>query len=176
MSEDLQLHIPRPKDGWFYVKMMSDPETMAYNAPWFPPDGCIPEPEAEWQNLQETWIGKEPDRFYAFLQRKSDSVFVGDVNYHYDPERGRCDMGIVIYAPYRGKGYAVTALKLMLDHAFRVCGISRIHNDFEVARNEIAAWETHRRAGFRELDVEDGFLQMMITREDYLNGNTENRQ
>ena len=29
-------------------------------------------------------------------------------------------MGIVIYAPFRGKGYAVPALKLMLDHAFRV--------------------------------------------------------
>ena len=54
-------------------------------------------------------------------------------------------MGIVIYAPYRGRGYGVTALKLMLDHAFR------------------------------ELGVEDGFFQMMITREDYLNGNTENR-
>ena len=40
-------------------------------------------------------------------------------------------MGIVIYAPYRGKGYAVTALKLLLDYAFR------------------------------ELGVEDGFLQMM---------------
>lgn len=78
-------------------------------------------------------------------------------------------MGIVIYAPFRGKGYAVPALKLMLDHAFRDCGISRIHNDFEVARNEIAAWETHRKAGFKELGVEDGFLQMMITREDYFN-------
>lgn len=77
-------------------------------------------------------------------------------------------MGIVIYAPYRGKGYAVPALKLMLDHAFRVFGISRIHNDFEVARNEVSAWETHRRAGFKELGVEDGFLQMMITKEDYL--------
>ena len=47
-------------------------------------------------------------------------------------------MGIVIYAPYRGRGYAVPALKRMLDHAFR------------------------------ELGVEDGFLQMMITREDYV--------
>lgn len=50
----------------------------------------------------------------------------------------------------------------------RDCGISRIHNDFEVARNEVAAWETHRKAGFKELGVEDGFLQMMITKEEYL--------
>ena len=39
MIDELQLYIPRSNDGWFYVKMMSDPETMAYNAPWFPPDG-----------------------------------------------------------------------------------------------------------------------------------------
>lgn len=45
---DLQLYIPRTEDGWFYVKMISDPETMAYNAPWFPPDGCIPKPEKNW--------------------------------------------------------------------------------------------------------------------------------
>ena len=57
-EDRLELYIPRLEDGWFYVKMMSDPETMAYNAPWFPPDGCIPEPEAEWLNLQEAWIGK----------------------------------------------------------------------------------------------------------------------
>lgn len=78
-------------------------------------------------------------------------------------------MGIVIYAPFRGKGYAVPALKLMLDYAFRICGVTRIHNDFEVARNEIAAWETHRKAGFQELGEEDGFLQMMITKEAYFN-------
>ena len=83
-------------------------------------------------------------------------------------------MGIVIYALYRGKGYAVHVLKLLLDHAFRDCGISRIHNDFEVARNEIAAWETHRKAGFKEQGVEDGFLQMMITKEEYLHGNSAN--
>ena len=43
-----------------------------------------------------------------------------------------------------------------------------IHNDFAAARNEIAAWETHRKAGFKELGVENGFLHMMITKEDYL--------
>ena len=77
-------------------------------------------------------------------------------------------MGIVMYAPFRGKGYAVPALRLLLDHAFRVCGISRIHNDFETARNEIAAWDTHRKAGFQKLGVKGGFLHMLVTREDYL--------
>ena len=47
ISEDLRLYIPRPEDGWFYRKMLSDPATMAYNAPWFPPDGCIPDPDSD---------------------------------------------------------------------------------------------------------------------------------
>ena len=162
----LQLYIPRAEDGWFYVKMLSDPETMAYNAPWFPPDGCIPEPETEWLELQKTWIGKVPERFYAFLQRKSDGAFVGDVNYHYNPEQDWHDMGIVIYAPERGKGYGKQGLHLLLDHAFRTDGISRLHNDFETTRD--AAYFIHKAVGFRETGLADGIIQLEITREEYL--------
>ena len=32
MADDLQLYIPNQEDGWFYIQMMSDPETMAYAA------------------------------------------------------------------------------------------------------------------------------------------------
>ena len=165
-AENLQLHIPCMEDGWFYLKMMSDPATMAYNAPWFPPDGCIPNPEEEWANLQEKWIGKEPVRFYAFLQRVSDGAFVGDVNYHYNPELNRYDMGIVIYAPERGKGYGKQGLRLLADRAFRVDGISRLHNDFETTRD--AAYRIHKDVGFRKVGIEDGILQLELTREEYL--------
>ena len=78
-------------------------------------------------------------------------------------------MGIVIYAPYRGKGYALPALKLLLDQAFRTYGISRLHNDFEGTRS--AALRIHRKVGFKELGMEDGILQLMLNKEDYLNQN-----
>ena len=32
--EQLALYIPQLEDLWFYQKMMSDPETMAYSANW----------------------------------------------------------------------------------------------------------------------------------------------
>ena len=166
MLNDLQLYIPHPEDGWFYVKMMSDPETMAYNTPWFPPDGCIPAPESEWKELQGSWIGKEPERFYAFLQRKYDGAFVGDVNYHYNPKQNWCDMGIVIYAPEREKGYGRQGLRLLMDHAFKVGGISRLHNDFETTRG--AAYHIHKAVGFRETGIVDGIIQLELTREEYL--------
>ncbi|MBR6349299.1 MAG: GNAT family N-acetyltransferase [Lachnospiraceae bacterium] len=167
-SKDLQLYIPHPEDGWFYVKMMSDPETMAYNAPWFPPDGCIPEPEKEWQEMQRSWIGQEPVRFYAFLQRRSDGAFVGDVNYHYNPNKDWCDMGIVIYAPERVKGYGRQGLELLLERAFKADGVACLHNDFEPKRE--AAYHIHKAVGFRDKGMVDGIIQLELTREDYLKG------
>lgn len=166
MIDELQIYIPHSDDGWFYVKMMSDPDTMAYNAPWFPPDGCIPDPDSEWLELQKSWIGKAPERFYAFLQRKSDGVFVGDVNYHHNSKHNWCDMGIVIYAPERGKGYGKQGLRLLLNRAFKVDGVACLHNDFEETRS--AAYRIHTAVGFRETGTVNGIIHLEITREDYL--------
>lgn len=173
--EQLELYVPKLEDLWFYQQMMSDPETMSYNANWnveydgyHRDTGCIDCPDEVLPGWYQDWVGREPERFFAYIKRCSDGAWIGDVCFHYTPEKDWWDMGIVIYAPYRGKGYAVPALRLLLDYGFRVCGISRIHNDFEVARKETAAWETHRKAGFTDLGVEDGFLQMMITKEEYL--------
>lgn len=163
---DLQLYIPRREDGWFYVQMLSDPATMAYNAPWFPPDGCIPNATEEWEDLCAGWIGRAPERFYAYLQRISDGAFVGDVNYHRNDRGTQYDMGIVIYAPERGKGYGKAGLGLLLKQAFRVDGVPALHNDFETDRD--AAWRIHKAVGFREAGVTDGILHLVLTREDYL--------
>ncbi len=163
-SARLRLYVPRPGDGGFYVRMMTDPATMAYNAPWFPPDGCIPDPESEWRDLLDGWIGHEPERFYAFLQRKSDGEFVGDVNYHKSGDR--YDMGIVIYAPERGKGYGKEGLRLLADRAFRIDGIYRLNNDFETTRD--AAYHVHKSVGFREVGISDGIIHLELTREEYL--------
>lgn len=163
--ERLALYIPKLEELWFYQKMMSDPETMSYNDPW---GGCINFPKEEWADWYDWWIGQEPKRFYAYIRRCSDDAWIGDVNFHYTEEKEWYDMGIVLYAPYRGKGYAYPALKLLLDHAFRDCGISRLHNDFEDTRS--AALHIHRKAGFKEMGVENGIIHLMITREDYLGG------
>lgn len=165
-SKWVELYIPKLEDLWFYRKMMSDPETMSYNDPW---GGCIDYPDEVLPDWYANWVGQEPDRFYAYIKRSSDGTWIGDLNFHYTPEKDWWDMGIVIYAPFRGKGYAVPALRLLLNQAFRVCGISRLHNDFETTRD--AAWAIHRKVGFKEMGVEDGLLQLMLTKEDYLNNN-----
>ncbi len=172
--ENLELYIPKLDELWFYQQMMADSETMSYNANWdvsydgyHRDTGCIDFPKSQWADWYEHWVGHEPERFYAYIKRCSDGAWIGDVNFHYTSDKDWWDMGIVIYAPYRNKGYSTPALKLLLDRAFRVCGISRIHNDFEVARNEISAWQCHLNAGFRDMGTVDGFKQMMITKEEY---------
>ena len=165
-APDLRLYIPRPEDGWFYVRMLSDPATMAYNAPWFPPDGCIPNAAEEWDDLCAGWIDRSPIRFYAYLQRISDGVFVGDVNYHLNAQGDRYDMGVVIYAPERGKGYGKEGLRLLVDRALRIDGVPCLHNDFDTTRD--AAYRIHRAVGFRDVGAADGILHLELTREEYL--------
>jgi RimJ/RimL family protein N-acetyltransferase len=164
--DDLTLYIPRPEDGWFYVKMMTDPATMAYNAPWFPPDGCMDFPDSEWDDFYDWWIGHEPDRFYAYLRRISDGAFVGEVNYHRSPECNSWDMGIVVSAAYRGLGYGFEGLRLLVEHAFLIDGVSCLQNEFETTRD--TAYRIHKAAGFREICRKDGIVRLEMIREDYL--------
>lgn len=164
MANDLRLYIPREADGWFYVKMLSDPATMSYNIPWFPPDGCIPNPQEKWAKIQKYWITKTPERFYAYLQRKSDGAFVGDVNYHRSAQ-DRWDIGIVIYAPERGRGYGKQGLRLLADRAFRVNVILSLHNEFETDRD--VAYRIHKAVGFRDVGTTHSILHLELTQEDF---------
>lgn len=171
--EQLELYIPKFEDLWFYQKMMSDPKTMSYNAGWdvefdgyHRDTGCIDYPDEIMSDWYTNWIVHEPERFYAYVKRCTDGAWIGDVNFHYNTEKDWWDMGILIYAPYRGKGYGSSALHLLLDHAFRVCGISKLHNDFESSRT--AACTIHQKAGFKEIGIENDILHFVLTKEEYL--------
>lgn len=164
-GEELRLFVPRVEELGFYRDLLADPATMAYNAPWFPPDGCLPFPEEDWADWHAQWVGREPERFFAYLFRPADGAVVGDVNYHYDPERDWWDLGVLIRASERGKGCGSRGLALLLDRAFRVDGVTRLHNEFEPGRK--AALAMHKAAGFRELGMERGNLQLLLTARDY---------
>jgi len=169
--EKLELYIPLKDELWFREKMLSDPETMSYNANfdefegYHKDTGCIDFPKTKWTDWYEHWVGREPECFYAYVKRATDGAWVGDVNFHYTPKHNRWDMGIVIYAPYRGKGYAIPTLRLMLKHAFQDCGVTEIHNDFEPTR--YAAVKAHLAAGFRDVGIENGIQHFVITKEEY---------
>lgn len=178
----LALYIPRLEDMWFAQRMQEDPETMAYNAGWdvsygsyHPDTGCIDLPESAWAAKHQRLVGHEPEQFYAFLRVRETGDFAGYVNFRWDADEGRYDMSVVLYAPYRGRGWGSEALELLLRRAFLACGVPALHNTFETTRAPAIA--IHKRAGFRQVgttqDVRFGrpveLMELELTREAYLN-------
>lgn len=172
MKESLYLHIPSYEELWYRQKIMQDPDTMSYNKGYDmdfegydKTTGCISFPEWEWADWYAYFIGQEPLRFYAYIVRKSDGAFIGEVNVHRNPNASWYEMGIVLEAKYREKGYAATSLWLLLRHAFEEMNADAVRNDFEEERS--AAVQAHLSAGFTKCGKENGILGLMISREQY---------
>ena len=142
----------------FRQAMLSDPATMAYNAPYAPPDGCLPFPEECWDEWLSHWTNAAPERFCAYLINDQGQS-VGEICWH---NRGQ-DMGIVIKAEYRGRGYGREGLRLLTEEAFRHAEITELRNTFEPDRP--AALTLHLREGFVPLREQDGLLTLRLTRE-----------
>ena len=148
----LRLILPDRRCCAFRQAMMADPATMAYNAPWFPPDGTIPCPEEEWDAFLASCQDREPDAFLGFLENEEGQL-VGEVNWH---DRGR-GMGIVIKAAYRSRGYGREGLMLLKQRAFAHPEIPYLENHFESERDHALAMHLH--AGFIPAGRDqDGYL------------------
>lgn len=174
----LCLHVPELNEFWYRKKLMEDPETMSYNrgydldfAGYDKETGCIAFPEEEWKSCYNYFVGNEPERFYAYLVNTENGEFVGEVNVHKSVGHDWYDMGIVIEAKHRGKGYANEGLRLLLHHAFIDMGAMAVHNSFEKSRN--AALKAHEHAGFCKYREENGVIELAITKERFLNTETE---
>ena len=168
----LRLHTPAFDELWYRQRMMSDPATMSYNAgyeldiPGYHSDtGCIDFPTERWQGWYDRFIGKEPERFYAYIVRESDGTFLGEAVLRQEGAPGRYEMGVVIEACHRGNGCSAEAMALLLDVAFNGLHAEAVCNDFE--RSRAAALRLHLNAGF-EIVREDECVHLELTRERYL--------
>ena len=141
----------------FRQQLLADPATMAYNAPWFPPDGTIPFPEESWNTWLEKWTGHEPECFCGYVF--DEELPVGEVCWH---SHG-AGMGVVIHASHRGKGYGAQALQLLARRAFSHPEISCLENTFESHRDP--AMRLHLAAGFTPAGTDDqGMPRLCLTR------------
>ena len=172
MNERLYLHIPSYEELWYRQRLMQDPVTMSYNKGYNldfdgydRETGCIAFPESEWADWYAWFIGQEPLRYYAYIVRKTDGAFIGEVNVHKSPDAPWYEMGIVLEAKYRGKGYSGEALHLLLRHAFEEMNAGAVRNSFETTRT--AAVRLHLAAGFTEYRCENGILELSLSREQY---------
>lgn len=168
----LFLHVPAYEELSYRQRLLSDPETMAYDRgcePGFdgyhPDTGCIDFPESAWRDWYDWFVGAEPERWYAYIVRETDGAFLGEVNLHRAPGAARYDMGVVLEAQYRGRGYAEEALSLLLRQAFDGLRAQAVHNEFEETRE--AALRTHLACGFREIERGNGMVILEITEAEY---------
>ena len=143
----------------FRQAMLADAATMAYNAPYFPPDGTLPFPPEKWDAWLARWTGHEPERYCGYLL--DGDTPVGEVCWHSLGE----GMGVVIKAEYRGRGYGAQGLALLCARAFAHAQIAALVNTFESERD--AALAMHLRAGFVPAGEQDGCLMLRLTREAY---------
>lgn len=142
----------------FRKALLADAATMAYNAPWCPPDGTLSFPQENWDSWLARWTNREPERFCGYVIDENNTP-VGEVCW-YNHGAG---MGVVIHADHRGKGHGTEALQLLVARAFSHPEITRLENQFEPTR--AAAMRTHLDAGFAVTGSdENGSTVLTLTR------------
>ena len=139
----LTLYEPAFEDLWFRQMMLADEETMSYNHAW---GGTIPFPRERWESWYDAWIVHlEGRRYYRYL-KETEGHFVGEIAYHLDDEEQKYIADVIVYAPYRGRGYGGQALDLLCAAA-KSHGISVLYDDIAMDNPAIALFLLH---GFYE--------------------------
>ena len=130
--EMLKLYEPHMEDLWFREQMMSDEQTMAYNHAY---GGTISFPKENWADWYDRWlVNHNGKRFYRYL--KENDTFIGEVAYHIDEERQTNIADVMIYAPYRQKGYGRKALQLLCQET-KEMGIHELYDDVAIDNSSV---------------------------------------
>jgi hypothetical protein len=170
--DNIYLHIPIYEELSYRQNLLSQPETMSYNANYdiiyegyHKDTGCIDFPKSKWRKWFSYWIDNKPQCFYAYIVRKTDDKFIGEVNFRYNKEKDWYEMGIVIESTYRGKGYSQEALRKLLVIAFINYNAKAVYNSFEKERE--FAYKLHLNAGFKLYNEKDNIKELILSRENY---------
>lgn len=146
-NKNIILIEPKLEEYYYEQKLLSDPNTMNYNAGYdvsydgYDYDtGCIDFPESKWINdFEKRKVG---NRFFAYIKDINLNQYVGYVNYHYNKNDDRYECGIVIEGKHRNKGYSKIGLKLLCEEAFKN-GINELYDNFEKDReNTLKVFES----------------------------------
>ncbi|MDE5546749.1 MAG: GNAT family N-acetyltransferase [Anaeroplasmataceae bacterium] len=172
----IELYIPKKEELWYRKRMMEDPKTMDYNKGYFLDSknyyndtGCILFPKEDWDDWYEYFINNEPKRYYAYILRKNDHTFLGEVCLRKIDDTKEYEMGIVIESIHRNNGYSKVAMKLLMEIAFEKFHAETVRNTFEEERT--AALHLHLNAGFSILNKNDNIVHLQLTKEQYFKQN-----
>lgn len=132
-------------------KWLLDKETMSYNAGYdikFPgynyTTGTIEKSEDELKKWYLKWNNK--DSYFAYIIDADVKIPVGEIYFYYNNEYEIYNVGVLIDAKYRGKGYAFSALKELERVAFEEYNV-KVLSDF-IPLNRKSAIKIFEKAGF----------------------------
>ena len=146
----IKLYEPHIDDLWFKEQMLKDEQTMSYNRAY---GGTIPFPKECWADWYDRWlVNHNGKRFYRYVTE--DDTFIGEVAYHFDEERQMNITDVIIYAPYRGKGYGRKALMLLCQEA-KEAGIQELYDDILIDNSSVALFF---KCGFHEVLRTDEYV------------------
>lgn len=156
----ISLYIPDEDELEYRQFLIADEETMLYNKGFGDDGGSTyrqsPERLAVWY---KRW-NNGSDSFYAYV--KVQQAFVGEVSIHYDEESHRYIASIILQAEYRGKGYALEALRLLVEHGFYSMDLDALYDSFSVSRQD--AEKLFAEAGFER--IAEDWVELL--KEDYI--------
>ena len=139
-----ELYKPKMEDLWFREQMMADEDTMSYNHAW---GGTIPFPRNCWEEWYDWWIvNHENRRFYRYLRNTETGEFVGETAYHYDEGRQIWCADVIVFAPYRRRGYGNDGLRLLMQEA-KINGIRILYDDIAIDNPAVSLFLNN---GFQE--------------------------
>ena len=146
----IDFYTPTVEDLWFKETMLSDGQTMSYNHAY---GGIVPFPKERWASWHDRWITNHAGkRFYRYIREKG--TFLGEAAYHFDEERQIYLADVIVYAPYRGKGYGRQAL-LQLCEAAKANGVQALYDDIAIDNPSVALF---LKCGFAEVLRTDEYI------------------
>ena len=168
MEDKSCFYVPKIEELVYRQKIMSDPDTMNYNKGYdiffhgyHKDTGCIDFPRDKWSRWYSCMVNNKPNSFYAYITRKEDNEFIGEVNIHWNNDKKWYEIGIVIEGKYRGMGYSVEALRKLINIAFEEYDATAVHNSFEITRQ--AAIAIHKKVGFKIINEVNGIIDLLIS-------------
>lgn len=99
-------------------------------------------PEERWPDWYDRWVAHPEGRYYRYLRESVSGEFVGEIAYHFDGEKYLAD--VIVYAPYRRRGYGAAGLALLCAAA-KENGVGVLYDDIAADNPSVALF---LRCGF----------------------------
>lgn len=151
----LYLKVPSYDELWYRKELLGDPKTMEYNKGYEIQDesynynnGTYDFDERYWDEWYTKWAGNQQEKFYAYLVRKIDNKFIGEVSF--DIDHGKSDMNLLIESAARGLNYSKDALDLITKEAFVNRKVDLLA-DF-IPESKMNVIDTYKKYGFKTKD------------------------